>query len=119
MQQIADWLDKLGLSEYAQRFAENGIDVSVLRHLTDQDLEKVGVLLGFTSTKRIVGRLTASQMASASAVSVLLTLHIRLDVARRHQPNIMTQLAQFPRPIMRSRALLYLDQTRCKLREER
>ncbi len=31
MQQIADWLEKLGLSEYAQRFAENGIDVSVLR----------------------------------------------------------------------------------------
>ena len=26
----------LGLSEYAQRFAENGIDVSVLRYLTDQ-----------------------------------------------------------------------------------
>src|SRR6202035_5215637 len=46
MQQIADWLEKLGLSEYAQRFAENGIDVSVLRHLTDQDLEKIGVLLG-------------------------------------------------------------------------
>jgi hypothetical protein len=46
MQQIADWLEKLGMSEYAQRFAENGIDVSVLRYLTDQDLEKVGVLLG-------------------------------------------------------------------------
>ena len=26
MQQIADWLEKLGMSEYAQRFAENGID---------------------------------------------------------------------------------------------
>jgi SAM domain (Sterile alpha motif) len=25
MQQIADWLEKLGISEYAQRFAENGI----------------------------------------------------------------------------------------------
>jgi hypothetical protein len=23
MQQIADWLEKLGMSEYAQRFAEN------------------------------------------------------------------------------------------------
>ena len=46
MQQIADWLEKLGMSEYAQRFAENGIDVSVLRYLTDQDLEKIGVLLG-------------------------------------------------------------------------
>ena len=26
MQDIADWLEKLGMSEYAQRFAENGID---------------------------------------------------------------------------------------------
>jgi class 3 adenylate cyclase len=46
MQQIAEWLEKLGMSEYAQRFAENGIDTSVLRYLTDQDLEKIGVLLG-------------------------------------------------------------------------
>jgi hypothetical protein len=44
MQQIADWLQKLGLGQYAQRFAENGIDVSVLHYLTDQDLEKIGVL---------------------------------------------------------------------------
>ena len=40
MQQIADWLEKLGMSEYAQRFAENAIDFSVLPDLTDQDLEK-------------------------------------------------------------------------------
>ena len=46
MQQIAQWLEKIGLSEYAQRFAENGIDVSVLQHLTDQDLKDIGVLLG-------------------------------------------------------------------------
>ena len=44
MQQIADWLEKLGMSEYAQRFAENGISVAVLRHLTDQDLKDIGVL---------------------------------------------------------------------------
>jgi len=46
MQQIAQWLEKIGLSEYAQRFAENGIDVAVLQHLTDQDLKDIGVLLG-------------------------------------------------------------------------
>jgi class 3 adenylate cyclase/predicted ATPase len=46
MQQIADWLEKLGLGQYAQRFAENEIDVSVLRHLTDQDLREIGVPLG-------------------------------------------------------------------------
>ena len=43
MQQIADWLEKLGLSEYAQRFAENDIDFAILGDLTDQDLEKIGV----------------------------------------------------------------------------
>src|SRR5215469_15890846 len=46
MQQIADWLKKLGMSEYAERFAENRIDLSVLPDLTDQHLEKLGVALG-------------------------------------------------------------------------
>ena len=46
MQQIADWLEAVGMSRYTERFAENGIDVSVLRYLTDQDLKDIGVLLG-------------------------------------------------------------------------
>ena len=46
MQQISDWLQKLGLGQYAQPFAENEIDVSVLPHLTDQDLKDIGVPLG-------------------------------------------------------------------------
>src|SRR6516162_10302149 len=46
MQSIAEWLEELGLGEYAQRFAENGIDLSVLGHLSDQDLKDLGVLLG-------------------------------------------------------------------------
>ena len=41
MQQIADWLEKLGMSEYAQRFAENGIGFAALRHLTEQDLKDI------------------------------------------------------------------------------
>jgi predicted ATPase/class 3 adenylate cyclase len=43
MQQIADWLEKLGMSQYAACFAENDVDFSLLPELTDQDLEKVGV----------------------------------------------------------------------------
>jgi class 3 adenylate cyclase len=46
MQKIADWLEKLGMSEYAERFAENDIDASVLPHLTDQSLKELGVSLG-------------------------------------------------------------------------
>ena len=40
MQQVADWLEKLGLGQYAQRFAENDIRFLVLPDLTDQDLER-------------------------------------------------------------------------------
>jgi class 3 adenylate cyclase len=43
---ITEWLASLGLSEYAGRFAEHGIDISVLPDLTDQDLKDIGVLLG-------------------------------------------------------------------------
>jgi hypothetical protein len=46
MQEIEDWLTRLGLPDFAGAFAENGIDVSVLPHLTDQDLKDMGVLLG-------------------------------------------------------------------------
>ena len=46
MEQIADWLEKLDLGQYAARFAENEIDVSVLPHLTDQDLKDIGIPLG-------------------------------------------------------------------------
>ena len=44
MQQIADWLQKLGLGQYAQRFAENDINFAILPDLTDQDLKELGVL---------------------------------------------------------------------------
>ena len=46
MQAIADWLKELGMSEYAQRFAENDIDLSVLPDLTDQDLRELGLSMG-------------------------------------------------------------------------
>ena len=46
MTSIREWLESIGLSEYAQRFVENGVDSSVVRDLTDQDLKDLGVLLG-------------------------------------------------------------------------
>jgi class 3 adenylate cyclase len=46
VQEIADWLETIGMSEYAPRFAENGINIAALRYLTDQDLKDIDVLLG-------------------------------------------------------------------------
>ena len=65
MQQIADWLKKLGMSEYGQRFAENGKNLEALRYLTDQDLRDIGVLLGH---RRIM--LAAIGELAGSAVSL-------------------------------------------------
>ena len=46
MQQIADWLNALGLSEHTERFIENKIDVAVLSLLSDDDLKEIRVPLG-------------------------------------------------------------------------
>ena len=43
MQQIADWLKKVGMAEYAERFADNDIDFSILGDLTDHHLKDLGV----------------------------------------------------------------------------
>src|SRR5215475_9782192 len=43
MQQIAEWLEKLSLGQYAQRFAENDITFAILPDLTDQDLKELGM----------------------------------------------------------------------------
>jgi class 3 adenylate cyclase len=67
MDETADWLNRLGMSEYAQRFAENGIDVSVLPHLTDQDLKDIGVLLGHR--RKILAAIATLNDTSAVAAS--------------------------------------------------
>jgi class 3 adenylate cyclase len=66
--EVSDWLEKLGMSEYAQRFAENRIDLSVLPELTDQDLEKLGVVLGDRrKILRAIANLDNAPPAAASA----------------------------------------------------
>ena len=42
-QQTANWLENLGLGQYAKCFAENDITFAILRDLTDQDLKELGV----------------------------------------------------------------------------
>jgi hypothetical protein len=63
-QKIIEWLETLGMTEYAERFAENGIDVSVLHYLTDQDLEKIGVLLGHDEGCAAIASSTAADVCS-------------------------------------------------------
>ena len=56
---------------YTQRFADNAIDLSVLPDLTDQDLEKIGVLLGHRRKilKAIAARNSGSAVQSDAATT--------------------------------------------------
>jgi len=42
-QQVAEWLETIGLWQYARHFVENDITFSILSDLTDQDLKELGV----------------------------------------------------------------------------
>jgi SAM domain (Sterile alpha motif) len=91
MQQIADWLGKLGLSEYAQRFTENDIDFTILGDLTDQDLEKIGIAsLGHRRKllRAIANLKTIEKSAPAIAVPVP-AAPLPLDTAERRQVTVM------------------------------
>src|SRR5215831_18817602 len=89
MQQIADWLEKLGMSEYAQRFAENRIDFSVLPDLTDQDLKDLGVVLG--DRRKILRAIAGLKSAEVVAPSLATEAVIARpqDAAERRQVTVM------------------------------
>jgi class 3 adenylate cyclase/ABC-type transport system involved in cytochrome c biogenesis ATPase subunit len=85
MKGIAEWLASIGLSEYAQRFADNAIDLSVIRDLTEQDLKDLGVLLGH---RRKILRAIA-ELPAAAAPAETATEPAPRDEAERRQLTVM------------------------------
>jgi class 3 adenylate cyclase/tetratricopeptide (TPR) repeat protein len=62
---IGDWLRSLGLEKYEAAFRENAVDAEVLRDLTDQDLERLGILLGHR--RKLLRAIAALDGTQASA----------------------------------------------------
>src|SRR6476660_9585049 len=88
--QIADWLKKLGMSEYAQSFAENDIDMAVLPDLTDQHLKDLGVSLGHRLKMLRAIRDLNNVSAAVTASSALVDIEpARRDDAERRQLTVM------------------------------
>src|SRR5262245_22248581 len=84
MQQIADWLEKLGMSEYAKCFAENRIDFSIVPDLTDQHLKDLGLPLGDRlKMLRAIRELSGATAAPAQPEPK------SLDTAERRQVTVM------------------------------
>jgi SAM domain (Sterile alpha motif) len=89
MQQVADWLEKLGLGQYAQRFAENDISFSVLPDLTDQHLKEIGVSLGhrLQLLRAIADLNVAERKAGRSPPASLQLPRLNRSNWRRSQPQ--------------------------------
>jgi SAM domain (Sterile alpha motif)/Adenylate and Guanylate cyclase catalytic domain len=90
MQQVADWLEKLGLGQYAPRFAENDISFAVLPDLTDQHLKEIGVSLGHRlQLLRAIAELTSREKDAPRAAVATAPTAAPQDTAERRQVTVM------------------------------
>jgi hypothetical protein len=91
MQQIAEWLERLGLGQYAQRFAENDINFSILSDLTDQDLKEIGVSsLGHRrQLLRAIAELNGVEKGAAKPAPPAAAPVAPQDAAERRQITVM------------------------------
>jgi class 3 adenylate cyclase len=80
MQQVADWLEKLGLGQYAPRFAENDIDFALLTKLTDADLKEL-VITSLGHRKRFLEAIAERTTPAADPKAP--------DAAERRQVTVM------------------------------
>ena len=88
---LGGWLRSLGLGQCEAAFRENAIDLSILPDLTDQDLEKIGVLLGHRrKLLRAIANLNTQQTSAGSTVATPATTDASpRDTAERRQVTVM------------------------------
>jgi class 3 adenylate cyclase len=88
---LGGWLRSFGLEQYEAAFRENAIDAEVLPDLTDQDLEKLGVLLGHRrKLLRAIANLQESEKSPTVAVPITPpAASPPLDAAERRQITVL------------------------------
>ena len=88
MQEIGEFLEKLGMPDYGECFAQNKIDLSVLPHLTDQDLKDIGVPLGHR--RKLLAAIRGLPGESPVASKTVPTGEAKAqDTAERRQVTVM------------------------------
>ena len=85
---LGGWLRSLGLEQYEASFRENAIDLNILPDLTDQDLEKLGVLLGHRrKLQRAIAALSAGDGGTSKPIADVAPKS--QDAAERRQVTVM------------------------------
>jgi hypothetical protein len=83
---LGTWLRSLGLEQYEATFRENAIDSSVLPDLTDQDLEKLDVLLGHRrKLLRAIAELGCAKKVASQPTVAIAAGPRRQETAERRQ----------------------------------
>lgn len=80
---IQEWLEDLGLAKYAKAFAENEIDIEVLRHLGENDLRELDLPLG--PRKKLLAAIAELGVAKSAQLPV----NTRAREAERRQLTVM------------------------------
>jgi len=90
MPSVREWLASLGLSEYADRFAEHRIDFSILQGLTDKDLKEELGIVPLGDRRRLL--LAIARLAGAASAAPELAHRSESspgDEAERRQVTVM------------------------------
>src|SRR5499427_8754161 len=90
MRDIAEWLASIGLGEYAPRFADNAIDLSVIRDLTEQDLKDLCVLLGHR--RKILRAIAELEGVAPAPTKSAIAPVLRGEAERRHLTVLICDL---------------------------
>src|SRR5215470_9557511 len=90
MPSVREWLASVGLSEYADRFAEHRIDFSILQDLTDKDLKGELGIVPLGDRRRML-RAIAKLAGTASTAPKLAPRSVssRREEAERRQVTVM------------------------------
>jgi len=83
--EIAAWLERHGLGQYAEVLAANDVDLDVLPHLSDDDLKELGFSLGHRRKLLAALRATAPDPVVAPAAALAETS----DEAERRQLTVL------------------------------
>ncbi len=87
---IAQWLEGLGLGQYAQAFAENGVDLEVLPDLGEKDFDRLGVLLGHQKKMlRAIAALSPDEVSARQALPPTQQTKQQPADAERRQLTVM------------------------------
>ncbi len=91
---LQQWLEKIGLSQYADLLAKNDVDWETLPELSEQDLEKLGVSLGHR--KKLIRAISEAFSTSLPATKPLdetqaPTVAVNDKAERRHPISAFQQ----------------------------